>query len=120
MAAATVAGLVFIFFFPALPESDLNYTDRNAAEGLLVVVMFFCGGFIGRRGLSADFLSDLAWPVAGSYVAVVFLSILASLSLGEIATMVALATTGILASTVISLVLLWRFPRRENAESSPL
>ena len=74
--------------------------------------MFFCGGFIGRRGLSADFLSDLRWPVVGSYVAVVFLRVLASFSLGETATMAAFATAGILSSVVVSLVLLRRFPMK--------
>jgi hypothetical protein len=77
---------------------------------LLVILMFFCGGFIGRRGFSADFLSDLCWPVVGSYIVVVFLCILASFSLGETATMAAFATGGILSSAAVSLVLLRRFP----------
>jgi hypothetical protein len=110
LVAAIVAGLVFVLVYPPLPESNPSRHDRGAALATLVIVMFFCGGFIGRRGLSADFLSDLAWPVVGSYLAVVFLCVLASFSPGEIATMAAFASAGILSSALVSLVLMRRFP----------
>ena len=112
--AATVAGLVFVAFYPPLPESNPSQHDRSAALALLIIVMFFCGGFVGRRGFSADFLSDLSWPVLGSYAVVVFLCVLASFSLGETATMVGFATAGILASAAVSLVLLRRFPMKNE------
>src|SRR5438105_11572491 len=112
--AAAAAGLVFVLFYPPLPESNPSRHDRAGALAILVIVMFFSGGFIGRRGFSADFLSDLRWPVVGSYIVVVFLCFLASFSLGEIATMVAFATTGILSSAVVSVILLSRFPVKEE------
>ena len=112
--AAATAGLVFVLFYPPLPESNPSRHDRAGALAILVIVMFFSGGFIGRRGFSADFLSDLRWPVVGSYIVVVFLCFLASFSLGEIATMVAFATTGILSSAVVSVILLSRFPVKEE------
>jgi hypothetical protein len=112
LVAAIVAGVVFVLVYPPLPESSPSRHDRAAALVILVIVMFFCGGFIGRRGFSADFLSDLIWPVVGSYIAVVFLCFLASFSFGETATMVAFATAGILSSALVSLVLLWRFPMK--------
>ncbi len=108
--AAAAAGLVFVMFYPPLPESNPSRHDRAAALAILVIVMFFCGGFIGRRGLSAQFLSDLRWPVVGSYIVVAFLCLLASFSLAETAIMLAFATAGILSSAVLSLALLWRFP----------
>jgi hypothetical protein len=110
LVAAATAGLVFVLFYPPLPESNPNRHDRAAALAILIIVMFFSGGFIGRRGFSADFLSDLRWPVVGSYIVVVFLYFLASFSLGEIATMVGFATAGVLSSAIASLILLWRFP----------
>jgi hypothetical protein len=114
LVASAAAGLVFVLFYPPLPESNPSRHDRAAAFGILIIVMFFSGGIIGRRGFSADFLSDLLWPVAGSYIVVVFLSFLASFSLREIATMVAFATAGILSSTVASWLLHWRFPVKEE------
>jgi hypothetical protein len=108
--AAASAGLIFAVFYPPLPESNPSRHDRGAALAILVIVMFFCGGFIGRRGFSAQFLSDLRWPVVGSYVVAAFLCVLASFSLAETATMLAFATAGILSSAVVSLTLLWRLP----------
>src|SRR5689334_14661853 len=93
--AAATAGLVFVLSYPPLPKSNPSRHDRAAALAVLVIVMFFSGGFIGRRGFSADFLSDLLWPVVGSYIVLVFLCLLASFSLGESATMVGFATAGI-------------------------
>jgi hypothetical protein len=110
LVAVTVAGLVFVLVYPPLPESDPSRPDRGGALAILAIVMFFCGGFIGRRGFSADFLSDLLWPVVGSYIAVGCLCVLATFSFGETATMTAFATAGILSSAVVSLVLLRRFP----------
>ena len=112
--AATVAGLVFSLVYPPLPESDPSRHDRGAALVILALVMLFSGGLIGSKGFSADFLSDLLWPIIGSYVAVGFLCLLASFSLGETATMVAFATAGIVSSVVVSLVLLRLFPMRQE------
>ena len=110
LVAAAAAGLVFVLFYPPLPESNPSRHDRAAALAILVIVMFFSGGFVGRRGFSADFLSDLLWPVVGSYIVLVFLCFFASFSLGESATMVGFATAGILSSAAVSVILLRCFP----------
>lgn len=118
MTAAASAGLAFVMFYPPLPDSNPSRHDRAAALAILTIVMFLCGGFIGRRGFSAQFLSDLRWPVLGSYAVVTFLCILASFALEETAAMLAFATVGIVSSAMLSLVLLWRFPLK--GKSSPI
>jgi hypothetical protein len=112
--AAAAGGLVFVAFYPPLPESNPSRHDRAGALAILVIILFFCGGFIGRRAFSAEFLSDLLWPVVGSYVVTGFLCVLASFTLGETAIMFAFATAGILSSAIVCLLLLWRFPLRQE------
>lgn len=77
---------------------------------LLMLVMFFCGGFVGRRGFNAESLSDFLPSVIGTYVVVTCLGLLAGLSLQELAPMIGFTSVGILASIVSSLILLRRFP----------
>jgi hypothetical protein len=113
--AAAAAGLAFVAVYPPLPESNPSRHDRAGALALLVIVLFFCGGFIGRRAFSAEFLSDLCWPIVGSYVVLAFLCVLASFSLSETASMVAFATAGILSSAVVSLLLLRCFPNNQES-----
>ena len=67
-----------------------------------MLVMFFCGGLIGRRGFIAESLSDFLPSVIGTYVVVGSLGLLAGLSFSEIAPMLGFTSVGVLASTVIS------------------
>src|SRR5438477_13074239 len=57
LAAAVAAALIFLAFFP-LPEPKPTDHTREAL-GVLVLVVFFSGGFIGRRPFRAVFWSDL-------------------------------------------------------------
>jgi|ERR1039458_5536385 hypothetical protein len=112
LTAAVVSALVVAAFFgwPSAP-SPRNYNGEDSAVlAVVVLVMFFCGGFIGRRGFSADFLSDLYPSVIGTYLVIVFLCIIAGLSFGELATMVGIASVSIVASTVVLLLLKYWFP----------
>ena len=107
--AAVASGVVLVLFYPvtAMPDPH-NHTGEALA--LLVFVMFFCGGFIGRRGFSADFVSDL-WPsILTSFAIVLFLCILPGLDFYEITKMVGFASVGIIASAAASLLLQRWFP----------
>jgi len=107
--AAVASGVVLVLIYPlpAVPDPR-NHTGE--ALLMLVLVMFFCGGFIGRRGFSADFISDL-WPsVITAFGAALFLCILAGLSFDEIAKMLGFATIGIVTSAAVSLLLQRWFP----------
>ena len=108
LSAAVVSALVFLAFFP-LPEPKPTDHTREALA-MVVLVMFFCGGFIGRRGFSADFVSDL-WPsVVTSFGVVLFLCFLAGLAFDEIAKLVGFAFVGIITSAAVSLLLQRLFP----------
>ena len=111
--AAIAAGLMFVAFFPLPKEQDpRNYT--GGAFMITILVMFFCGGFIGRRGFSADAFSDLLPSVIGTYVVVVILCLMAGLDFGELAPLVGFATAGVIASAAGSLLLLRWFPPRTH------
>ncbi len=109
LVASVASGLTFVGFFPLPAEPDPR---RHTGEALVILalVMFFCGGFIGRRAFSADFWSDLLPSVAGSYVASVLLCVIASLDFRETAAMVGFVSVGIAASAVVLLLLGRRFP----------
>lgn len=85
---------------------------------MTVVVMFLCGGFIGRRGFSAEGLSDLLPVVIATYAAVVLLSLFGNLGADEIASLVGFATAGVLASAGGSLLLKKRFPPRASSSGA--
>jgi hypothetical protein len=107
--AAVTAGLAFVAFFPLPKEHDpRNHTGE--AFIMTVLVMFFCGGFIGRRGFSAEALSDLLPSVIGTFVTVILLSLVAGLDFGELAPLVGFASAGIVASAGGSLLLMRWFP----------
>jgi hypothetical protein len=109
--AAVAAGLIFVAFFPLPKESDpRNHTGE--AFMMTVLVMFFCGGFIGRRGFSAEALSDLLPSVIGTYVVVVLLPLFAGLSFRELLPFLGFASTGVAASVAGSLLLLRWFPTK--------
>ena len=109
MLAAVAAGLVFVAFFP-LPKEHNPRNHTGEAFMMTVLVMFFCGGFIGRRGFSAEALTDLLPSVIGTFVAVVLLSLTAGLDFGELAPLVGFASAGVVASAVGSLLLMRWFP----------
>jgi len=109
--ASVGSGCAFLWFFD-LP-SEWNPDRPNYAGtvfAMIVLVMFICGGFIGRRGFVADSVSEVLPAVLGSYVAVIFLSFLASLDLSEIAAMAGFATAGIVTSAAGSILLQVPFP----------
>ena len=114
--AAVAAGLVFVTFFPLPKEQDpRNHTGE--AFMMTVLVMFFCGGFIGRRGFSAEALSDFLPSVIGTYVAVVILPLFAGLSFRELLPFLGFASAGVAASVAGSLLLLrWFPPKSPNVE----
>ena len=115
LAAAVAAALIFLAFFPLPPEP--KPTDHTGeALAALVLAVFFCGGFIGRRAFSADFWSDLLPSVIGSYFVMGFLCLTAGLDFRETATMIGFASVGIVTSTAILLVLGRRFPPKTEVD----
>jgi hypothetical protein len=111
--AAILAGLVFIAFFPLPPRKPTDHTRQALA--ILVLVNVFCGGFIGRRAFSADFLSELLLSLGGSYAAMVLLCILASLGFLDTARMIGLASAGILPSAAVLFLFGQRFPPKPES-----
>jgi len=107
--AAIGAGLIFVAFFP-LPKEQNPRNHTGEAFAITVLVMFLCGGFIGRRGFSAEALSDLLPPVIGTYVAVILLALTAGLGFSELAPLVGFVSAGVVASAVGSLLLMRWFP----------
>ncbi len=112
---ATAAGLVYVAFL-GVPTGAHNGEDGTPLAALILFI-FFAGGFVGRRGFSADFLSDLYPSIIGSYVVAVFLCVIAGLSFGELSAMIGFATVGILMSVVTSLLLMRCFPPKIIDES---
>jgi hypothetical protein len=100
--------LVYLAFFGA-PKGAHNGED-GAPLAALTFYLFVAGGFIGRRGFTADFRSDLYPSIIGSYVVAVFLCVIAGLSFGELSAMIGFATAGILVSAVSSLLLMRCWP----------
>ena len=113
LVAAVASALVFLTFFP-LPEPKPTDHTRQALA-VLVLVVFFCGGFIGRRAFSADFWSDLLPSVITSYAIIGFLCLISSLDFRESATMIGFASVGIVTSAVVLLLLGRRFPSKTES-----
>ena len=107
--AAVSAGLVFVAF---VPLGDIRDGRNHVPEAfmLTVLVMFVCGGFIGRRGFSAEGRSDFYPSIIGTYVAVLGLPLLAGLSFIEALPFVGFASAGVVAAVVASLAFLAWFP----------
>lgn len=103
------AALTFLCFY-SLPAEPDPRNHNGEAFAILVLVMAICGGFIGHRGFTADFFSDLLWPVGVVYGIIMFLCLLSSISFGEIAIMIGLASAGVLASAAGSILLRKWFP----------
>ena len=107
--SAASAGLIFVVF---IPLGDI-YDGRNhvpEAFMLTVLIMFFCGGFIGIRGFSAKARSDFLPSIVGTYIAVLGLPLLAGLSLVEALPFVGFASVGVASAVVASAMFLKRFP----------
>lgn len=115
--AAVAAGLIFVMFIP-LPKEHNPQNHTGEVFIMTALVMFFCGGFIGRRGFSAEAFSDLLPSVIGTYVAVVLLSVVAGLDFSEFAPLVGFASAGVVASAVGSLLLSrWFRPKPPNHDA---
>jgi hypothetical protein len=115
--AAAAAGLVFVAF---VPLGDIRDGRNHVPEAfmLTVLVMVVCGGFIGRRGFSAETRSDFYPSIVGTYVAVLGLPLLAGLSFVESLPFVGFATAGVVAAVVASLAFLAWFPIEVSDEQS--
>jgi hypothetical protein len=111
--AAILSCVVFLVLFPLPPSKPTDHTREALA--LLALVNFFCGGFIGRRAFSADFLSQLLLSVGGSYAVMVLLCVLASLDLMEMVRMIGLASVGILPSAAALFLFGQRFPPKAES-----
>lgn len=106
--AASAAAAAFFCFY-SLPKTPDPRDHTGEAFALLMLVVLVSGGFIGRRGFSADFVSDLLWPVGTVYGIVVFICLLSGISFGEASIMIAFASVGVFASAAGSLLLRKRF-----------
>jgi hypothetical protein len=108
-AAGASAGLVSLAF---IPLGDIHDGRNHVPEAFLltVMVMFFGGGFVGRRGCSASARSDFFPSIIGTYVAVFGLPLLAGLSFIEALPFVGFATVGIGSAVAASLLFLRWFP----------
>lgn len=106
-----MAALLFITFLP-LPPEQLPANHTGGALAVLVLVAFFCGGFIGRRAFSADSWSDLRPSFIASYVVIGFLCLISNLDFAEAASMIGFASAGIVASALALLLLGRRFPAK--------
>ena len=115
--AAVAAGLIFVAFFP-LPKEHNPRNHTGEAFIMTVLVMFFCGGLIGRRGFSAEAFSDLFPSITGTYITVVVLSLIAGLDFGELAPLVGFASAGVVASAVGSLLLMRWFPPKARPDDT--
>src|SRR5262245_19019546 len=111
-AAAIAAALVFLTFFP-LPESKPADHTRDALA-VLVLVVFFCGGFVGRRAFSADFWSDLLPSLIGSYLVICLLCFISGIPFRAAAAMIGFASAGIVTSMTVLLLLSRRFPPKQS------
>ena len=112
--ASMASALVCLAFFPLPPEPNpRNHTGE--ALMVLCIVMFPCGGMIGRQGFSVEFWSDLFPSVGRSFVASLLLCLVARLGLQETASMMGFASVGIVASAAASLLLGRCFPAKTES-----
>lgn len=113
--AAASAGLLFVAF---IPLGDINNPRNHVPEAfmLTILTMFFSGGFIGRRGFSAEGRSDFFPSIIGTYVAVFGLPLFAGLSFSEALPFAGFATAGVVAAVAASVVFLKWFPMESPHE----
>jgi hypothetical protein len=111
--AALLSCVVFLVLFPLRPPKPTDHTREALA--ILTLVNFFCGGIIGRRAFSADFLSQLLLSVGGSFAVMVLLCVLASLDFVETARMIGLASVGLLPSAAMLFLFGQRFPPKTES-----
>lgn len=114
--AAIPSGIICLAFFP-LPE-DYDYRNHAGEAFTMVIIgMFICGGFIGLRSLNAEKWSDVMLSVIGSYVGVTITPLFIGLSSGEVLPIIGIATIGIFASAVGSLLVHKLFPPVMNKDN---
>lgn len=109
---AVAAGLAYVAVI-GMPTQAHNGED-GAPLAALVVFMIFAGGFIGRRGFSAHFVSEVYPSLIGSYIGATFLCLVAGLSFSELGAMIGFATVGIFASATTSVMLMRSFPPKND------
>lgn len=107
--AALTAGLVFVVFFP-LPTAHDPRSHLGEAFVVTVLLMFLCGGWVGRSAIRARTRGDLLPPIIGTYIAVVAIGLGAGMDFRELGPPLGFATAGLIASAVGGLLLAGRFP----------
>jgi hypothetical protein len=104
IASATVAALVMLAFV-SLPKDPRPYDHTREVLGLLLLVTFLCGGFVGRKAFNVDYWSEVLPTVIGCYVVMIFLGVVSSVDFLVSATLIGFATPGIVSSAVVMRVL---------------
>lgn len=115
--AGAASILVLFLLFQRAPSHPTPHDHTMEALLAFCIALFFAGGFIGRRGISADFYSDFFPPVIGTYVILGFLCVLAGLGFVEIAGAMGIVTVGVVASVVVTLLLRRWFPPKTDHET---
>ena len=114
--AAAASIFVLFLLFPPAPSNPAHPDHSRTALLAFCIALFFAGGFIGRRGISADFYSDFSPSIIGTYAILGFLCLLAGLGFGEILRAMGIVTIGVVASTVVTLLLRRWFPPKSDHE----
>jgi hypothetical protein len=102
LVALVLAGVTLATIYPMPPDQPNRPNYGPDAMSLLVIVTFFCGGFIGRCGFTTNFVSKLFRPIICAYLVILFLCFFSDASFVEAIKMIGFASVGILASAVIS------------------
>ena len=117
IAGAFFAGLATVLVFQLLVPlpSDPEPTDHTGTVRAVVLLFnLVAGGFVGRRGFTADHLGELGPAIIGSHSVAIFLSVVAGLNLVETAGIVGLASVGTIASAIGTIMLKALFPPKED------
>jgi len=122
--AAVAAVWAAVLVSLALPAQGRRH-DHTPEALMPLAVMFFVGGLIGRRGISADYYSDVLRPVIGTYLVFGVLCLIGCfassvdnipIDLIALAAVLGVVTSGVIASVVVSLLLLRLFPPKTDRD----